>query len=226
MAKSIYFFIYFFLASSMMSEVELSFGLNSDSIWRGIDQNDDNPTLAAEAKIDLKNGFYTNIWLESCCSDSADYPNREVGFSMGYKIYPNELVSLSLAYIGTNYPDSKKDNFDEINLEVEVDGFKINIFKGLDNFPNYFELEYEFSVEEVTYFISAGDFKSSQNEPESNGFNTKYGLYFELFELNLEFFYFHFNSNGNSNLNDNGLVFSVSKSLNFWIIFQIHKELR
>lgn len=215
MTKAIYFFIYFFLASSMMSEVELSFGLNSDSIWRGIDQNDDNPTLAAEAEINLENGFYTNIWLESCCSDSANYPNREVGFSMGYKIYPNENVSLSLAYIGTNYPDSKKDNFDEINLEVEVDGFKINIFKGLDNFPNYLELEYEFSVKEVTYFISAGDFKSSQNKPESNGFNTKYGLYFELFELNLEFFYFHFNSNGNSNLNDNGLVFSVSKSLNF-----------
>ena len=215
MTKAIYFFIYFFLASSMMSEVELSFGLNSDSIWRGIDQNDDNPTLAAEAEINLENGFYTNIWLESCCSDSANYPNREVGFSMGYKIYPNENVSLSLAYIGTNYPDSKKDNFDEINLEVEVDGFKINIFKGLDNFPNYLELEYEFSVKEVTYFISAGDFKSSQNEPESNGFNTKYGLYFELFELNLEFFYFHYNSNGNSNSNDNGLVFSISKSLNF-----------
>jgi uncharacterized protein (TIGR02001 family) len=215
MTKAIYFLIYFFLASSMMSEVELSFGLNSDSIWRGIDQNDDNPTLAAQAEINLENGFYTNIWLESCCSDSANYPNREVGFSMGYKIYPNENVSLSLTYIGTNYPDSKKDNFDEINLEVEVDGFKINIFKGLDNFPNYLELEYEFSVKEVTYFISAGDFKSSQNEPESNGFNTKYGLYFELFELNLEFFHFHFNSNGNSNLNDNGLVFSVSKSLNF-----------
>ena len=226
MAKAIYVLIYFCRASSLMSDVQLSFGLNSDSIWRGIDQNDDNPTLGAEAEINLENGFYTNIWLESCCSDSANYPNREVGFSMGYKIYPNENVSLSLTYIGTNYPDSKKDNFDEINLEVEVDGFKINIFKGLDNFPNYLELEYEFSVKEVTYFISAGDFKSSQNEPESNGFNTKYGLYFELFELNLEFFYFHFNSNGNSNLNDNGLVFSVSKSLNFWIIFQIHKELR
>ena len=215
MAKISYFFIFLLLTSSMMSDVDLSFGINSDSIWRGIDQNDDNPTLGAEAEINLKNGFYTNIWLESCCSDSVNYPNREVGFSIGYKFYPNEKVSLALTYLGTNYPDSKKDNFDEINLEVEVDGFKINIFKGLDNFPNYLELEYEFSVKEVTYFISAGDFKSSQNEPESNGFNTKYGLYFELFELNLEFFYFHFNSNGNSNSNDNGLVFSISKSLNF-----------
>ena len=35
---------------------------------------------------------------------------------MGYKIYPNENVSLSLTYIGINYPDSKKDNFDEINF--------------------------------------------------------------------------------------------------------------
>ena len=215
MSKTTYFFIFLLLASSMMSDVELSFGLNSDSIWRGIDQNDDNPTLGAEAEINLENGLYANIWLESCCSDSANYPNREVGFSMGYTIYPNEKVSLSLGYIGTNYPDSKKDNFDEINLKVEVDGFKINVFKGLDNFPSYFELEYEFSIKEVTYFISAGDFKSSQNEPKSNGFNTKYGFYFELFELNLELFYFHFNSNGNSSLNDNGLVFSISKSLNF-----------
>ena len=226
MTKTTYFFIFIVLASSIMSDVELSFGLNSDSIWRGIDQNDDNPTLGAEAEINLENGFYTNIWLESCCSDSANYPNKELGFSMGYKIYPKEKVSLSLAYIGTNYPDSKKDNYDEISLEVEVDGFRLNMFKGLDNFPNYVELGYEFSIREVTYFISAGDFKSLQNEPESNGFNTKYGLYFELFELNLELFYFYFNSNGNSDFNDNGLVFSISKSLNFWIIFQIHKELR
>ena len=215
MTKFTYFINCFLFAASMMSEIELSFGLNSDSIWRGIDQNDDNPTLVAETEINLENGFYTNIWLESCCSDSANYPNRELGFSIGYKIYPKEKVSLSLGYIGTNYPDSKKDNYDEISFEVEVDGFRVNIFRGLDNFPNYFELEYQFSIREVTYFFSAGDFKSFQNESESNGFNTKYGLYFELFELNLEFFYFHFNSNGNSNLNDNGLVFSISKSLNF-----------
>ena len=215
MTKTTYFFIFIVLASSIMSDVELSFGLNSDSIWRGIDQNDDNPTLGAEAEINLENGFYSNIWLESCCSDSTDYPNRELGFSMGYKIYPKEKVSLSLAYIGTNYPDSKKDNYDEFNFEVEVDGFRINIFKGLDNFPNYFELEYEFSLKEVTYYISAGEFKPFLNEPRSNGFNTRYGLSFEVFKLDLEFFYYHFNSNGNSSLNDKGLVFSISKSLNF-----------
>ena len=61
MAKATYFFIYFFLASSIMSDVELSFGLNSDSIWRGIDQNDDNPTLAAEAEINLENGLIVGI---------------------------------------------------------------------------------------------------------------------------------------------------------------------
>ena len=134
---------------------------------------------------------------------------------MGYKIYPKEKVSLSFAYIGTNYPDSKKDNYDELNFEVEVGGFKVNFFKGLNNFPNYFELEYEFSLKEVTYYISAGEFKPFQNEPRSNGFNTRYGLSFEVFKLDLEFFLYHFNSNGNSSLNDKGLVFSISKSLNF-----------
>tara|TARA_B100000212_G_scaffold340959_1_gene322838 strand:- start:1605 stop:2252 length:648 start_codon:yes stop_codon:yes gene_type:complete len=215
MPKAIYIFVFFLLSSISVSDTKLSFSLNSDSIWRGIDQNNGNPTLGAEAEIDLENGFYSNIWLESCCSESANYPNRELGFSMGYKIFRNEKISLSFGYIGTNYPDSKKDNYDEINLEIEVDGFRINIFKGLNNFPDYYELEYEFSFREVTYYISAGDFKPLQNEPESNGINTKYGFDFELFNLDLEFYYYHLNSNGNTNLNDNGLVFSISKSVDF-----------
>ena len=215
MPKAIYIFVFFLLSSISISDTKLSFSLNSDSIWRGIDQNNGNPTLGAEVEIDLENGFYSNIWLESCCSESANYPNRELGFSMGYKFFRNEKISLSLGYIGTNYPDSKKDNYDEINLEIEIDGFRINIFKGLNNFPDYYELEYEFSFREVTYYISAGDFKPLQNEPESNGINTKYGFNFELFNLDLEFYYYHLNSNGNANLNDNGLVFSITKSLDF-----------
>tara|TARA_B100000282_G_scaffold256923_1_gene203542 strand:- start:196 stop:843 length:648 start_codon:yes stop_codon:yes gene_type:complete len=215
MPKAIYIFVFFLLSSISISDTKLSFSLNSDSIWRGIDQNNGNPTLGAEVEIDLENGFYSNIWLESCCSESANYPNRELGFSMGYKIFRNEKISLSLGYFGTNYPDSKKDNYDEINLEIEVDGFKINIFKGLNNFPDYYELEYEFSFREVTYYISVGDFKPLRNSPESNGINTKYGFNFELFNLDLEFYYYHLNSNGNTNLNDNGLVFSITKSLDF-----------
>ena len=215
MPKAIYIFVFFLLSSISVSDTKLSFSLNSDSIWRGIDQNNGNPTLGAEFEIDLENGFYSNIWLESCCSESANYPNRELGFSMGYKIFTNEKISLSLAYIATNYPDSKKDNYDEINLEIEVDGFKINFFKGLNDFPDYYELEYEFTFREVTYYVSAGDFKPLQNEPESNGINTKYGFNFKLLNVDLEFFYYHFNSNGNTYLNDNGLVFSIAKSLDF-----------
>lgn len=215
MPKTIYIFVFFLLSSISISDTNLSFSLNSDSIWRGIDQNNGNPTLGAELEIDLENGFYSNIWFESCCSESANYPNRELGFSMGHKIFRNEKISLSIAYIATNYPDSKKDNYDEINLEIEVDGFKINFFKGLNDFPDYYELEYEFTFREVTYYVSAGDFKPLQNESESNGINTKYGFNFKLLNADLEFFYYHFNSNGNTNLNDNGLVFSIAKSLDF-----------
>ena len=95
MIKPTYFFISFFLAFPVMAEVELSFGLNSDSIWRGIDQNDDNPTLSAEIEINLESGFFSKAWLESCCSDSAKYPNREVGYSSGYKVDFNEKVFLN-----------------------------------------------------------------------------------------------------------------------------------
>ena len=40
--------IFIILSNSIIAESEIEFSLNSDSIWRGITQNNGNPTLGAD----------------------------------------------------------------------------------------------------------------------------------------------------------------------------------
>ena len=66
-------FLTFFFSISIYAEREIEFSLNSDSIWRGLTQNNGNPTLGMDLNILLKNGLTTGIWIESCCSESSSY---------------------------------------------------------------------------------------------------------------------------------------------------------
>ena len=79
-------FLYFFLFHSFMfSENEIEFSLNSDSIWRGITQNNGEPTIGADINFSLDNGFFSGAWIESCCSENSSYPTREIGFYLDIK---------------------------------------------------------------------------------------------------------------------------------------------
>ena len=49
-----------FFSVNLFSNIELSFGLNSKSIWRGLDQNDGNPTIYSEIDYE-KNGFISML---------------------------------------------------------------------------------------------------------------------------------------------------------------------
>ena len=52
----------FFLSHSIYMETEIEFSLNSDSIWRGLTQNNGNPTLGAEINFALDNGFFSGFF--------------------------------------------------------------------------------------------------------------------------------------------------------------------
>ena len=54
----------FFLPFSIFSDVNVEFSLNSDSIWRGITQNDNNPTIGTEINFSLENGFFSGAWID------------------------------------------------------------------------------------------------------------------------------------------------------------------
>jgi hypothetical protein len=53
----------FFLSVSLCAESEIEFSLKSDSIWRGLTQNNGNPTIGAEINFSLENGFFSGAWL-------------------------------------------------------------------------------------------------------------------------------------------------------------------
>ena len=57
--KNIFFKIFlFFLSLTIFSDSEIEFSINSDSIWRGLTQNNGNPTVGADINFSLDS--YTN----------------------------------------------------------------------------------------------------------------------------------------------------------------------
>ena len=208
-------FLIFFLSFSILSETEIEFSLNSDSIWRGLTQNNGEPTLGAEINFSLDNGFFSGAWIESCCSENNAYPNREVGYKFGYQKEINENFNISFNYVGTNYPNSKIDNYDEIELNFSFFDFEISYFKGLDQFPDYYEFSYSYNFLNNSLNLTYGDFESYKNNNFSNGLNYSIGIENFQKKFTLSIFYYYFNSNGSSDLDDDGLVFSLSKQTSF-----------
>lgn len=213
----------FFLSLSLYSESEIEFSLNSDSIWRGLTQNNGNPTVGAEINFSLENGFFSGAWIESCCSENSSYPTREVGYLFGYQKDINENLYISFNYVGTNYPDSKIDNYDEFEVDFTFYNFGISYFIGLDNFPDYFELSYSYEFLNNSFNLTYGDFDSYRNLNDSNGTNYSIGIDTFLKGFTLSSFYYYFNANGSSDLDDDGFVFSISKKTSFWKSFHFHR---
>ena len=207
--------VFILFHSPLFSENEISFSLNSDSIWRGMTQNNGEPTIGADIDFSLENGFFSGAWLESCCSETSSYPTREIGFFVGYEKSFTENLAISFNYIGTNYPNSKIDNYDEIELNFSFYNFEISYFKGLDDFPDYYELSYSYDFLNNSAFFSYGDFDSYKNDNTSNGSNYSFGIDSLVKDFTFSFFYYYFNANGLKDLDDDGVVFSLSKKTSF-----------
>lgn len=207
--------IFLLISTSIFSEREIELSLNSDSIWRGISQNNGNPTLGAKVSFSQNNGFFSEAWIENCCSESPSYPNREIGYLVGYQRDINENLYISFNYIGTNYPNSKIDNFDELKLNLTFYNFGISYFKGLDSFPDYYELSYSYNYLNNTLNLSYGDFDSYKNDRTSNGSNYSIGIDSLQKDFTLSFFYYYFNAKGSEDFKDDGFVFLISKQISF-----------
>ena len=207
--------IFIFFHSAAFSDNEINLSLNSDSIWRGMTQNNGEPTIGTDINFSLDNGFFSGAWIESCCSETSSYPTREIGFYAGYEKSFTENLTLSFNYVGTNYPNSKIENYDEIELNFSFYDFEISFFKGLDNFPDYYEVSYNYNFLNNSLYLIYGDFESYRNENKSNGSNYSFGIDTLLKDFTLSFFYYYFNSNGLKDLDDDGIVFSLSKKTSF-----------
>ena len=207
--------IFLLAHSAAFSDSEINLSLNSDSIWRGMTQNNGEPTIGADINFSLENGFFSGAWIESCCSETSSYPTREIGFYAGYEKSFTENLAISFNYIGTNYPNSKIDNYDEIELNFSFYDFEISYFKGLDNFPDYYELSYSYDFLNNSVFFSYGDFDSYKNDNTSNGSNYSFGVDSLVKDFTFSFYYYYFNANSLRDLDDDGVVFLISKKTSF-----------
>ena len=211
--KKLIIFLLFHFAAFCENEINIT--INSDSIWRGITQNNGEPTIGADINFSLDNGFFSGAWIENCCSETSSYPTREIGFFAGYEKNFTDNLVLSFNYIGTNYPNSKIDNFDEIELNFSFYDFEISYFKGLDNFPDYYELSYNYNFLNNSFFFIYGDFESFKNDNKTNGSNYSFGIDTLIKGFTLSFYYYYFNANHMRDLDDDGIVFSLSKMTTF-----------
>ncbi len=205
----------FLISLSAFTDSEIEFTLKSDSIWRGISQNNGDPTVGASIYFSLENGFFSSAWIESCCSEDSNYPDREIGYEFGYQIDFNEDINFSFNYLGTNYPNSKVDNYDEIKTNISFFDFEISYFIGLDSFPDYYEILYEYDFEKISIYLSYGYFYPFENNDFSNGSNYVFGINTIQKGFSLSFNYHYFNSKASTNLDNDGLVFSISRKTSF-----------
>ncbi len=203
------------ISFSLYSESEIELSLNSDSIWRGITQNNGNATLSAEINFALDNGFFSGATFENCCDESTDYPNKEFGYMFGYQKDLNKTLNISINYLGTNYPDSKIDNFDEVEFNLSFKDLTISYFIGLDNFPDYYEISYRYPFFNNSLSFSIGDFDSYSNDFNSNGLNYSLGVETLQSNFKIKIYYYYLNANGKSDLDDDGIVLTISKKLVF-----------
>ena len=203
------------ISFSLYSESEIEISLNSDSIWRGITQNNGNATLSVEIYFALDNGFFSGATFENCCDESSAYPNKEFGYMFGYQKDLNKNLNISINYLGTNYPDSKIDNFDEVEFNLSFEDLTISYFIGLDNFPDYYEISYKYPFFSNFLSLSIGDFDSYRSDPDSNGLNYSVGVETLRSDFKINIYYYYLNANGESNYDDDGIVLSISKKLIF-----------
>ena len=215
MHKIIKFLLLISISFSFYSETEIELSLNSDSIWRGITQNNGNATLSAEIYFALDNGFFSGATFENCCDESSAYPNKEFGYMFGYQKDLNKNLNISINYLGTNYPDSKIDNFDEVEFNLSFEDLTISYFIGLDNFPDYYEISYKYPFFSSFFSLSIGDFDSYSSDPNSNGLNYSVGVETLQSDFKINIYYYYLNANGKSNYDDDGIVLSISKKLIF-----------
>lgn len=213
--KIIYLLLFLiFSVSSFVSDLQLTLNFNSDSIWRGISQNDKEPTISSELDYMNNKGFMFGTWIENCCAKSKASSKSETGIYLGYFKSFKE-IELQVIYKKFHYQNQKNLNLDELQFMFNFYNFELLLVNGINQSPNYYEFSYIVPVKIGQFNISYGDYDSPYVFPEENGSNLKFEYSTSVDTLSFSFAYFYFNSNGNSSLNEDGVYMTISKKINF-----------
>lgn len=123
----------------MYADVEGSVGVDSDYFWRGVSQNDGNPSMNLNLQWN-GDGFYAGTWIGQV--DFGNEVKHENDFYAGYALAISDKMAVDVGLIQYTY-DALIDDTEEVYVGVSLNNFELYHSVNLDNSDLTFtEVEY------------------------------------------------------------------------------------
>ena len=126
-------------------------GVQSDYIWRGINQSQ-GPSGWVGMQLDSDLGLYGGVWAAQ-----VEFDGSEASLQNDYWIGYNKSfggVDIDVAYIDYGYRNDSNLNFEEVQFSVGLWDNKVNLshFVGMDDASDYSEVELSmFKAADISY---------------------------------------------------------------------------
>jgi len=192
-------------AAHVNAEVSANVAMSTDYIWRGMTQTNEDPAISGGFDYGHESGIYVGTWASNVVGGSE--------FDL-YGGYATEIsgIGIDVGAIRYMYPSQGAANFTEGYIALSAMGFTAaaNIAT-TDGFGDYYSLGYEHALPmDVTLAASVGFYDQASTGVDNTDW--KLALSKEVQGIGLELSYFNIDSD-NAGADDDGLVFTVSKSM-------------
>ena len=202
------------LSSFSFSEVSLSgnVALTTDYVWRGMTQNDGDPSVSGGFDLEDDSGFYFGVWAANVLADDKDGDalgsgSLELDAYLGYSWSFNDDAGYDIGYIAYTYPGYDSWDFEEAYISFDFFGVYVTYAAGEGIANNYGEVGYSVDAGPGTFNISYGEY-------EDTGDNTLVGYDWSIADYSLGFYYYDFEADSAGSMtDDDGAYVSLSKSL-------------
>ena len=197
------------LSSFVFTDVSLSgnVGLTTDYIWRGMTQNDGNPSISGGFDLEDDSGFYLGVWAANVEADDNDTVagsgSIELDGYLGYSGSFNDDAGYDIGYIAYTYPDYDSWDFEELYLTFDFYGVYVTYAAGMDSANDYGEIGYSVDA-------GPGSFSISYGEYDNMGSNYLLGYDWSVGDFTLGFYFSDFDSDAGSASDQDGGYFTIS----------------
>ena len=151
---------YGLLQSTTQAEITANIAIQSDYVWRGISQNQEDPSIQGGFDYAHESGFYTGLWGASV--DFGGDESTELDLYVGWSTELKNGLGFDLGIIEYTYHggSNASGDFTEYYLGLSYAGFGITYSKG-DEFDDNIEVSYGYDFENgISLGATYGDYDS------------------------------------------------------------------
>lgn len=148
----------FFLSNASSAEISANVAIQSDYVWRGISQNQEDPSIQGGFDYAHESGFYVGIWGASV--DFGGDESTEMDIYAGWSTELENGLGIDIGIIEYTYHGGAQagGDFTEYAVGLSYNGFGLTYFIG-DEFDDNIELSYGYDFENgVSLGATYGDY--------------------------------------------------------------------